>query len=165
MSVRSVVLLTVAALVAGASLCVADWEAGLAAFSRGDYEEAAREIKKYVETSPTDPRYAIAYYILGSSYLQLDQTEAAAARHFRLAGDEQAAAQIGELAASYREALDRRKGLLAKISELRKMETELGELNDSEGVAAVGGRADALQTGLDAMEANLETVRQALKNL
>ena len=32
-------------------------------------------------------------------------------------------------------------------------------------VAAVRGRADVLQTELDALEANLETVRQALKNL
>ncbi len=418
MSVRIVALLTVAALVAGASLCFADWEAGLAAFGRGDYEEAAREIKKYVETNPTDPRYAIAYYMLGSSYVQLGQTEAAAdnlrtaveldpgrvdyrlalgqflittgeyveadsvlnelessavpeeqrisvallrakaslelgeaddavevleallptandsadlhralgvallrsnareraftefafayeldpsdsnvgrsavnlaldlaedqstseakelwqvrgfelaellataeptprymalagdaafragrfedaatwlqkayeadpdnpllgydlgrslaslgqyeealraladaleaqrdddltvrihrqmakisawnleldaaSRHFRLAGDEQAAAQIGDLAASFREALDTRRGLLAKISELRKMEKELEELNDVEGVEAVRGRADALQAELDALEANLETVRQALKNL
>jgi hypothetical protein len=88
-----------------------------------------------------------------------------AARHFRLAGDEQAASQIGELAASYREALDTRRGLLAKISELRIMERELEALNDVQGVEAVRGRADALQTELDALEANLETVRQALKNL
>jgi len=50
---------------------IAHVKAGLAAYNLGDYEAAASEFKKYVADNPTDPRYAIAYYLLGRSYLQL----------------------------------------------------------------------------------------------
>ena len=50
---------------------------GEAAYQRGDYAAAAREFAKYVENSPQDPRYAVAYYMLGSCYLELDQSDLA----------------------------------------------------------------------------------------
>ncbi len=98
---------------------------------------------------------------IGARNLELSE----AAGHFRLAGDEHAAEQIGELAGEYREALRRRAELQAKIEELRTMETELEGLNDSQGVAAVRERADAMQSEVDALDANLESVRTALQNL
>lgn len=88
-----------------------------------------------------------------------------AARHFRLAGDEHAAQQIGDLVAGYQTAIERRKELLANIAELRSMEAQLEELNDAQGVTAVRQRTDAMQGELDALEENLQTVRQALQNL
>jgi tetratricopeptide (TPR) repeat protein len=88
-----------------------------------------------------------------------------AAHHFRLAGDERAAQQIGALELEYREAIETRSALLAKIAELRTMEAELEALSDAQGVAALRERADAMQSEVNALEANLETVRTALQNL
>ena len=93
--------------------------------------------------------------------LELD----AAVRHFERAGDQRAADQIEEIAGSFADAIARRADLVAKIAELRTMEAELEALNDSQGVAAVRGRADAMQSELDAIDANLASVREALKNL
>ena len=45
------------------------------------------------------------------------------------------------------------------------METELAALNDSQGAAVVRERANAMQLELDALEENLEAVRQALQKL
>ena len=90
---------------------------------------------------------------------------AKAAYHFQRAGDERATRQIGELVGRYQEAIESRNELRAKIAELRTMETELAALNDSQGVAVVRERADAMQSELDALEANLNAVRRALSNL
>ena len=55
----------------------ADWKAGEAAYARGDYEAAALEFVKYVENEPRDPRYAGAYFRLGSCYLHLERLDEA----------------------------------------------------------------------------------------
>ena len=75
MNLRTLAACTAVAIVVTAAPCRADWEAGLAAYNRGDYETAIGEIEKYVASKPTDPRYAVAYYLLGSSYLQAGRTE------------------------------------------------------------------------------------------
>jgi len=58
----------------------ADWKAGEAAYARGDFEAAALEFVKYVENEPRDPRYAGAYFRLGSCYLHLDRPDEAEAK-------------------------------------------------------------------------------------
>ena len=90
---------------------------------------------------------------------------AKAAYHFQRAGDERATRQIGELVGRYQEAIESRNELLAKITELRSMEAELSALNDSQGAAVVRERANLMQLDLDALEENLEAVRQALQKL
>ena len=124
MSVRSVVRLTVAALVAGASLCVADWEAGtLAALrSRGDYEEAAREIKRVRRNKPDRPpprRHPRTTFSVAPIRKWINRGRGRTSLSAGWDSVKQRRRSVN-WQASYREALDRRKGLLAKISELRQ---------------------------------------------
>ena len=172
--------------------------AGRAAQGAGLEEEAAAWLEKASTAQPDDPRMA---YDLGRTLAELGENQRAltvldgalaagpdadlaarihrqiakiharnldlakAAYHFQRAGDERATRQIGELVGRYQEAIESRNELRAKIAELRTMEAELAALNDSQGVAVVRERADAMQSELDALEANLEAVRRALNNL
>ena len=172
--------------------------AGRAAHEAGLDEAAATWLAKACEGNPDDPRLA---YDLGRTLADLGEDRRAlavlegaleaepdadlairihrqiakiharnleladAARHFRRAGDDHAAQQIGDLVSGYQQAIERRRELLANIAELRSMEAQLEELKDPQGVTAVRERADAMQSELDALEANLQTVRQALQNL
>lgn len=172
--------------------------AGRAAHGAGLDEAAATWLAKACDATPGDPRLA---YDLGRTLAALDEDQRAlavldgalraapeadlavrihrqmakiyarnlelpdAALHFQRAGDERAAQQIGDLVSGFQKAIERRRELLANISELRSMEAQLEELNDSQGVTAVRERADAMQDELEALEANLQTVRQALQNL
>jgi tetratricopeptide (TPR) repeat protein len=172
--------------------------AGRAAQGAGLDEAAAAWLEKASAAQPDDPRMA---YDLGRTLVALGEYQRAltvldgalaagpdadlaarihrqiakiharnldlakAAFHFQRAGDERAARQIGELVGRYQEAIESRNDLAAKIAELRSMEAELAALNDSQGVAVVRERADAMQSELDALEENLEAVRRALDNL
>lgn len=172
--------------------------AGRAAQGAGLEEAAAAWLEKASAAQPDDPRMA---YDLGRTLAELGENQRAltvldgalsagpdadlaarihrqiakiharnldlakAAYHFQRAGDERATRQIGELVGRYQEAIESRNELRAKVAELRTMETELAALNDSRGVAVVRERADAMQSELDALEANLEAVRRALNNL
>ena len=172
--------------------------AGRAAQGAGLEEEAAAWLEKASTAQPDDPRMA---YDLGRTLAELGENQRAltvldgalaagpdadlaarihrqiakiharnldlakAAYHFQRAGDERATRQIGELVGRYQEAIESRNELRAKIAELRTMEAELAALNDSQGVAVVRERADAMQSELDALEENLEAVRRALDNL
>jgi len=89
----------------------------------------------------------------------------AAAEHFRLAGDTDTANRLEELADSFRDALEARRDLLAKLENLRGMKHQLEQLNDAEGVRAVDSRADAIEVELTALDANLEQVQEALGRL
>lgn len=172
--------------------------AGRAAQGAGLDEAAASWLEKAFSAQPDDPRVA---YDLGRTLAALGEHRRAlavldgalaagpdadlaarihrqiakiharnldlakAAFHFQRAGDERATRQIGELVGRYQEAIESRNELAAKITELRTMETELAALNDSQGAAVVRERANAMQLELDALEENLEAVRQALQKL
>jgi hypothetical protein len=89
----------------------------------------------------------------------------AAVQSFTLAGDEETAHMIQEIGAGFGEALEARRELVGKIAQLRAMELELESLNDAEGVTAMRQRTAAFEQELDALEDNLEQVRQALRDL
>lgn len=69
---RSVVLATVFLLLGAAAF--ADWEAGVAAFRKGDFNTALREFRVVAEQSPT---YAGAHYMLGLTLQRLHRDDEA----------------------------------------------------------------------------------------
>jgi len=80
MNIRQLPLLAAIVILFLAGSASADWKAGEAAYARGDYETAAQEFVKYVENEPRDPRYAGAYFRLGSCYLHLERLDEAEAK-------------------------------------------------------------------------------------
>ena len=79
MKIRQLPLLIAIAILFAIGPASADWKAGEAAYARGDYETAVQEFVKYVENEPHDPRYAGAYFRLGSCYLHLERLDEAEA--------------------------------------------------------------------------------------
>lgn len=71
---RNVVLLAVMVLLLSWAPVSADWESGVAAFQRQDFNTALREFKTVVEQSPT---YAGAHYMLGLTLQRLNRTNEA----------------------------------------------------------------------------------------
>lgn len=85
-----------------------------------------------------------------------------AAEHYRLAGKADRAAQINEIAASSRAALDQRAKLQNNLADIVEMEKQLHKLGDAQGLKTVRSQAEAMRHQIKEIEANLAEVRAAL---
>jgi tetratricopeptide (TPR) repeat protein len=85
----------------------------------------------------------------------------AAARHARAAGNEPWANEIDSVANDSAAALERLAKLSSTLAELERMQLELVDLNDRQGIEVVAGRMAAMAREKEAIEANLAEVRRA----
>jgi tetratricopeptide (TPR) repeat protein len=130
----------------------------------GDEEQALEVLSAAVHRRPEDRLAGRIHRQVGRIHahrLDLDD----AVRSFELAGDDQTAGMIRRVDAEIGEALEARRGLLAKIQTLHDMELELASLNDEDGARAMRERRAEFQQELAALDSNLDEVRRALRDL
>jgi tetratricopeptide (TPR) repeat protein len=88
-----------------------------------------------------------------------------AVSHFRLAGDQQRAQELEEIANGLADATKKRDDLTRQIAELEEMTLTLVSLDDREGAAILRQRLATFEAALAAVEDNLREVRLALARL
>jgi tetratricopeptide (TPR) repeat protein len=131
----------------------------LAALDRDD--EAITHLREALGAAP-EPELAMRIHAQLGQLLACRLELPEAARQYRAAGDTTRADQIDESAAGFEQALARLKTLRGDSAKLSGMETELEELGDANGVAALAGRREAMNREIAGIEANLSQVRAAL---
>lgn len=131
----------------------------LAALDRND--EAVTELRSALDASPDDELARRIHRRLGH-LLTSDLELAAAARHYRAAGDTERAEQIDEVAAGIAQALERLSTLRSSTAELAQMEAELESFGDAKGVAALADQRQTMELEIAAIQENLSEVQSAL---
>ncbi len=139
-------------------------ELGQALVALGRMSDGAAELRRALALDP-EPETARRVHgqlaRLLARELQLDE----AAEHFRLAGDQDRAAEIAEIAQAWQSTLERRQKLRTNLETVRSMSRSLDELGDTAGVEALEERTRDLEQELAEIEANLARVRAAFANL
>jgi hypothetical protein len=139
----------------------ARYELGRALAAAGHNDEAVTHLRAALDAAPDDELARRIHSQLGRSLAcNLELPEAA--QHYRTAGSTDRADQIEEISTDVAGALERLTTLRSSTAELARMEAELEELVDPQGVAAMAGRRKTMDQEIAEIEDNLSEVRAAL---